>query len=351
MAATRRVVLTPSVVSAMKIRTAPIAREFLGGGVELPGEVASDPDRTARIASPVAGRIETVFLSLGALVHSGDRLLTVRVPELSRLRADAAAKEAMSRVAKANAERTASLGGVGASSQKEVAQASGEAAAMDVQARAAAEIVRELGTSPGVEVTNSVLTLRAPVAGTVISRNATMGQPVLAEQVLGTIADLRQVWFVARVYEGDLNHVHVGDRAAVRFNAYPDRHFDGQVSHLGEQVDPVTRAVTARIVLDNSEGLLRLGLFGTMHVTAVASSPKRAPLVVPEGAVTDIGGKPTAFVQVGEASYELRVVVLGASAVGKVEIVSGLGDGDEIVVDGAFTLKSVTLRGTLGNED
>ncbi len=348
---TRRLALKAAVVAAAKIRTAPVRRECLGSAVELAGEIESDPDHTARIASPVAGRVESVTLKLGQEVQKGELLLSLRVPELSRLRADVASREAMSRVAKSNADRTASLASVGAASKKEAADATAEAASLHAQASAAAEVVRALGSSPDVEITNSLLTLRAPMAGTVITRNAVIGQPVLAEQTLGTIAALEQVLFVANVYEGDLAKVHTGDEALIRLNAYPDKERAGLVGYLGEQLDPATRTVKARIVLQNPDRQLHLGLFGMARINHQSCGDAPLPLVVPEGALTNVDGQPTVFVKVGDGVFEARSVTAGATFSSRVEILSGLTDGEQAVTEGAFTLKSVLLRGTLGDQD
>jgi cobalt-zinc-cadmium efflux system membrane fusion protein len=106
-----------------------------------------------------------------------------------------------------------------------------------------------------------------------------VGQPVSADQTLGSIADLSEAWFLGRVFEKDLGRLHEGARAEVVLNAYPAEHFDGTIEVLGQQIDPVARTLTARIRIANRRGLLRIGLFGGARVESgrSASSSFRAP--------------------------------------------------------------------------
>ena len=102
--------------------------------------------------------------------------------------------------------------------------------------------------------------------------------------------------------------------------------------------------------LTNDAGLLRIGLFGTARVAkGIATGTPR--LAVPRNALIDVAGKTVVFVRQPDGDYEMHDVVPGESSVGMVEIVSGLREGEDVVVEGAFTLKSAVLRGTLGEED
>ena len=96
---------------------------------------------------------------------------------------------------------------------------------------------------------------------------------------------------------------------------------------------------------------MRLGLFGTSQIaldTAEKSAPK---LVVDRASVTDVGGKDVVFVRESEGEYELHEVTLGREALGKVEVLAGLREGEDVVADGVFTLKSLVLKGSFAEED
>jgi cobalt-zinc-cadmium efflux system membrane fusion protein len=182
----------------------------------------------------------------------------------------------------------------------------------------------------------------------VVSREAVVGQPATMDQTLGTIADLSQVWFQARVFEKDLGQLRVGAEADVHLNAYADEHFHGKVEYIGQQIDPVARTVRARIVLENPRGLLRLGLFGTSQISLGKPAKSEARLVVPRSSVTEVGGKAVVFVRESETEFELHQVTLGREALGRVEVLEGLREGEEVVSDGVFTLKSLVMKDSFG---
>lgn len=336
---------------AAKIVTATPSHQPLSSLVELTGETAADPDHIANVASPVAGRIDTVSVHLGATVRRGDILATVRVPDLSKLRAEVAAKNAQSDVAHHNAERVASLYQAHAASERDAQQTAAEANSLDAQARSATEVLRALGTSSDVAVTNSLLILRAPIAGVVIAREGIVGEPVTVEHSIATIADLKRVWFLVRIYERTLARVRVGQSAEVRLNAFPDERFAGTVAYLDQQIDRTSGAFTGRIALDNTSGKLRLGLFGTARIEGEAAASQPVTLVVPKEALAQLGERTVVFVQVGEGEYEARDVVVVQEIGGLVALSSGLVDGESVVVSGAFTLKSVAVRSTLDEDN
>jgi len=133
-------------------------------------------------------------------------------------------------------------------------------------------------------------------------------------------------------------------------NAYTGEHFSGSIEYLGQQVDPIARTVTARIRLDNRDSLLRIGLFGNAQIATGEIGKKAPALLVPDSAVTDLAGNPTVFVRQADGDFDAHTVVLGETAAGQTEIMSGLRDGEVVVTDGVFTLKSAVLKSSLGEE-
>ncbi len=345
----KRVHLTSKVIEAAKIATAPARREVLAVTLSLPGEVVADPDRSARVSSPVAGRLVQVKLTEGSAVKKGDALAVVRVPELGKVRGALAATVAKAASARSNAERLAALADKGLAAKQEAVQAKAEADALDAEATALRDQLAAFGSGAGGG--GAELVLRAPVSGVIVSRDAVVGQPVTAEQIIASIADLREVWFLGRVFEKDLGRLRIGAAAEVELNAYPKERFAGSVEYLGQQVDPVARTVTARVRLTNRSDILRIGLFGAAHVSVAEETKKGPVLVVPRNALAEVGGKTVVFVRHADDDFELHAVVLGESALGKVEIVSGLREGEAVVVEGVFTLKSAVLKSTLAEDD
>jgi cobalt-zinc-cadmium efflux system membrane fusion protein len=345
----RRVHLAADVITAARIACAKVTREALAATVPLPGEIVADPDRSARVASPIAGRLESVHFREGSSVAKGQLLAVVRVPDLGKLRSNLASTRARAKAARLNAERLSGLAAQRLASEQALLDALASADALEVEAQAAADQIAALGLAPGGGA--SQLSLRAPLAGGVVARNAVIGQPVSADEVLADIVDLSEVWFLGRVFEKDLGRLRVAAPAEVRLNAYPEQRFGGTVEYIGRQVDPVARTVTARIRLANPNDLLRVGLFGTAEVSSGESARAEPGLVVPRGALTEIAGKPVVFVQRGPGDYELHELTLGEAAAGKVQVVAGLQEGEDVVVEGVFTLKSAVLKSTFAEEE
>jgi cobalt-zinc-cadmium efflux system membrane fusion protein len=342
--------LDPAVIASAKIKLAPVVREALAATVDLSGEVSSDPDKTARVSTLVPGRIESVSFKEGQPVKKGDLLAVIRVPELGKAKAAFAATTAKAVAARSNADRLQALSEQRLAAKQEVSSARAEAGALEAEASAAEEQLRVWGTGTRAGV-GSELALRAPISGTVVSRNAIVGQSVTADQTLALIADLGEVWFLGRVFEKNLDQIHLGAPAEVQLNAYPKERFAGTVEYLGKQVDPAARTVVARIRLINREDLLRLGLFGIARVAGGENTRKEPVLVIPRSAVTEIGNKPVVLVHEPDGDYVVQEVVLGAGGRGKVEVVGGLREREQAVVEGVFTLKSVVLKSTFGEEE
>jgi membrane fusion protein, heavy metal efflux system len=168
--------------------------------------------------------------------------------------------------------------------------------------------------------------------------------------VLATIADLDQVYFDARVFERDLDKVREGASAEIILNAYPGASFVGTVEQLGHAVEANARTIVARIRLTNEGDRLRLGLFGSARVAIDQVESATPVLVVPRSAVTEIEGNTFVFVAHPDGDFELHDVVIGASSPGRVEIVHGLREGEQVVNAGVFTLKSALLRGSFAEE-
>ncbi len=346
----RHVRLKPEVIEAAGIKTRKVERQRLLPARKLPGEIAADPDRSARISSPVAGKLEEIRLREGAQVKKGEVVAVVRVPELGRIHGAQAAAAARARAARAGADRLEDLAKKRLASEQAWLDARAEADALGAEARALSGQLAAMGSGSGGGAP-FLLSLRSPVAGVVVARDAVVGQPVASDQVLGTVADLSEMWFVARVFEKDLELVRPGAAVEVQLNAYASQRFSGKIDLVGQQIDPVARTVTARVRLVNRDGLLRLGLFGSALVSIPGGQGGESCLVVPRDAVTEIAGKQVVFVRQPDDDFELHPVVLGQSAPGLVEVISGLREGELVVSEGVFSLKSVVLKGTLAEED
>lgn len=346
----KRVHLTKEVIGAAKLRWAPATKEVLTATLTLAGEIVADPDKSARIASPVAGRLEDVKIKEGASVKKGDVLATVRVPELGKVHSALASTISRAKAARADADRLKGLYEKGLRPEQEYLNAKATAEALDADARGLSTQLSSMGAATALS-TPFLLPLRAPLDGVVLSRTAVVGQPISTEETLASVVDLSEVWFLARIFEKDLSRLTVDSAAEVHLNAHPTESFIGRIEAIARQIDPVARTVTARIRLTNRAEILRIGLFGTARVAIAGDAATPPVLVVPRGAVTEVAGKPVVFVRQPDDDFEVHEVVLGHAGIGKIEIASGLREGEEVVIEGAFNLKSVLLKSTLAEED
>lgn len=344
--------MPPDVVRAAGIKTQPATLDSLPATVDLTGEMAADPDRSARLAARVPGRIVEVRAKEGDHVKAGQVIAVLESPELARARAALASVDARAAAARLNADRLRSLEAKSLAAGQEVAVAVAEASALDAEAAAARQTLAAFGqAAQQARGGTARVTIQTPIAGFVLSRDAVQGQTVDAEHVIAVIGDLERAYFLGRLFEKDLARVKVGASAEVRLNAYPREVFEAKIETIGRQIDPSARTVTARIVVRNHGDLVKVGLFGTARVVIDSKVGTEKHVVVPLSAVTRVANRDAAFVRQPDGDFELHPVTVGQTAAGRVEVLSGLRAGEDVVVDGAFTLKSTLLKGTFGEEN
>ena len=183
--------------------------------------------------------------------------------------------------------------------------------------------------------------VRAPMNGVIDARNIIMGQAVEPNTTLFHLSNRARMRVVGKVYEEDLEKVHVGQKAYVKLLAYPDKTFTGTVSLVGPTLDPKTRTVPVWIMLDNKQGLLRPNLFALADIVLRDS---KAALSVPSSAVLEANGEKFVFVHAGNG-YRRVIVTVWASEGGYTAIESALVAGEEVVIQGARELYTLWLTG------
>ncbi|MDE3188696.1 MAG: efflux RND transporter periplasmic adaptor subunit [Acidobacteriota bacterium] len=177
----------------------------------------------------------------------------------------------------------------------------------------------------------------APISGEVVERLVSPGQVVQAGQTQAfTISDLSTVWVLANVYQGDLAYVHSGDDVVVQTDSYPGS-FHGRISYVSPALDPGTRTLQARIVVDNPGEKLKRDMYCTVTVTAGSLSNVVA---VPNASVLrDDNNQPFIYVASGTNQFGRRDVELGESQNGQTQILKGISAGERVVGDGSLFLQ------------
>lgn len=345
--------LAPAAIDRIGLTTEPVARRSFAGIRTTTGTLGFDEERIAHVAPRVSGRLVRVPASLGATVSAGEVLAVVDSTELGEAKAAFLRARARHEVARRRFERERSLREDRISSEQEVLEA--EAAAREAAADLAVtrETLRLLGLTEKMieglswnDPESSLLAVRAPFPGKVVTREATIGELVSPEDTLFTIADLSEVWLWIDLYERDLAHVVVGDRVEVRLDAWPDETFTGRLAYVADEIDPASRTARARVDLSNPSRRLKPGMFARV---TLATAEESAPiLAIARTAVQRDGGESIVFVRTGAGRFERREPVLGRTTDDHVEILGGLAVGEEVVTEGAFLLRSQASADELG---
>ncbi|MDQ2844069.1 MAG: efflux RND transporter periplasmic adaptor subunit, partial [Acidobacteriota bacterium] len=165
---------------------------------------------------------------------------------------------------------------------------------------------------------------------------------------LFSIADLSRVWVQAEVYEQDLGRVQVGQPASITVDTYPGEKFEGQVTYIGDILDPQTRTARVRCEVKNPGVRLKLDMFAAIELP---THFKRRALVAPASAIQEVNGHTVVFVRKTATQFELRPVKAGKTLEDETEIQSGLREREEVVSIGSFHLKSIALGGQFGEEE
>ncbi|WP_413614946.1 efflux RND transporter periplasmic adaptor subunit [Halomonas cupida] len=191
--------------------------------------------------------------------------------------------------------------------------------------------------------------IRAPFDGVVGVRQISAGTLVTPGTELATLDDISSMKLDFQVPEVRLGSLSQGLSLTATTAAYPDQVFHGEVATIDSRIDPVSRSIQVRAVLDNSDGLLKPGML--MRVT-IARSP-RETLVIPEAAVVPQGQRKRVWVITDQeaGSIEQRDIEIGSRREGEVEVTAGLAEGEMVVTHGADRLHSAATIQLLGIQD
>lgn len=346
-------VLSKEAVEAARIVVRPAELGTLGGELSVTGQVALDPRREAVVSAWISGQVDAIDVRAGDTVRRGGRLCSVQSPELGEAVAAFRAAHARDQAEEARLDRLRTLVDDGVASRSQLLEAEAAHAEVEGMLEAAEERLRILGVDPSIgdptkgEHYVSRVRVRSPIAGTVLNAKARIGERVGPGEMLFHIGDLTQVWLLAEVYELNLSQVSVGQ--AVRFTvpAWPGEVFEGRVEQVGAWVEPGSRTVEIRAVVDNPDGKLMPNMFATASL-AVDAASQPSGIVVPVDAVQALDGRSVVFVETAEGRFHVRSVVVAEQTSTHLSVHEGLEPGERVVTAGAFALKSELEKGELG---
>lgn len=331
-------VITVANPESFKLATATLVEE--APELSVTGVVNADVDYSVPVVSLASGRVVGIYAKLGDEVKKGQLLLKVVSNDVSNAYQNYGQAQADAALAEKQYERSKLLYDHGAISLNDLQVAEDGFQ----KAKVAAESARQQFTILGGDLNNptAVISIYAPASGTIVEQNVVQSASVHTpdnQPNLFTIANLSTVWVLCDVYENDLPGVHLGDRADIHLDAYPDEVLTGTVSNIGTILDPTLRTAKVRIVLRNN-GHMKAGMFVKATLYGLHGVPYSS---VPANAVLNLHDREWVFVPHGGREFE-RMEVHGARLAGdQMRIRDGLKPGQRVAAD-ALSLESETQQ-------
>lgn len=341
-------------------RSAPVGRRRLVERLRLPGQVTARPGSRASLSAPLEGRLLApegrALPGLGDRVEANQVLALVQPPfsDLAAKIVEAAAEVAKTKLAADQAEqvyaRTKKLHEGQAKTDRDLQEAEFAVRAAKSAREFARTIQQAYQRAGAVFVTQEgkelpALELRAPISGTVVAVQASLGEHVGPEHPVLVILDPERVYVEARIPESDVSRVSASKAASyetpdARGKYVPLLDGGGRVVHLGLEVDAASRTVALVYEVPNPARLLRIGMTLTLYLETARAEDAVA---IPPSALVDEEGRYVAFVQVAGETYEKRDLTLGVRDTDYVQIVKGLSEGERVVTQGAYAIRLASV--------
>lgn len=310
------------------VEVAPVVAGHDVSVLRAPARIAYRDGAIAEVGSPVAGRVTALSVRIGDTVEVGAPLVVLTSPDAAATRAELSAARARLEAALIEARRTADMLEQGVGTERERREADLAVSELEIELARLRAQVAIVGRGARGEVT-----LRAPIAGTVLSRRAAIGMTIEAdsEEALVEIGDPSALGVTADVFDRDASAVRVGAACEVELPSL-DHPLAGHVAYVSPLVTSGVRTVPVRIELDELPPDTRPGLFGRASISLADEG-----LVVPASAVLVRDGTQTAvYLERAEGRFEQHAVQVGPSVDGQVQVLSGLSPGDRVIVRGAL---------------
>ena len=291
--------------------------------IKVTGRLAFNAEKSKVLSARATGRVERIFAFDGAQVNVGSPIVELYSPEFLSAQQEYLLSSKTARVLE---------------SSKTMSDLLGDAR---ITQQAAANRMRNLGAGDGdinaIEVTGktqSNLVMRSPLKGVVVKRNFEPGATVNSGDVIATLADPKQLWFLGNVFEQDLRLIKPGQKMVLHVEAYPDKEFVAYANYIAPTIDPQTRALLVRAEIENNDDLLRPDMFASAKLTTGMADA----IVVPQTAVVRIREMRYVIVKVGDEAYR-RLPVKGYDLNSKTfAITEGVEPGARILAEGAVLL-------------
>jgi membrane fusion protein, heavy metal efflux system len=325
-----------------QVKTAAFVEEL-----RVSGRIDFNEMYLARIGANVTGRVSDILGVPGQQVQQGEILAKITSTELTQSQLSYLKARSASQLAEQAANRARILYKEDVIALAELQRREAESSSAKAELRAANDQLRVQGMDQKsidrlaktglIESINNVV---ATIPGQIVERKINKGQVVQPAEALFTIADLDTLWAVAEVPEGNSSLLQKGQQSTVIIPALRNRPIVGVISHVDAIVNPQTRTVVVRMDVPNQSGQIRPGMLATMLI----DSEPVDRLVVPASAIIREDNQDYVFVRDEGERYKMVAVKAGPEGKGMRPILSGLKDGEEIAIEGAFHLNSERKR-------
>ncbi len=310
---------------------APVTLEPLGREVRAVGQVVVDETRMRTVTLKIDGWVDRLYVDYtGQRMTRGAPLLTIYSPML------VTAQEELLLARQLTRDVTGSSADTRTGAEELVQAARRRLRWWDISDEQIAGVERA-GTA------QRALTIHAPVGGTVLEKNVTVGQRIMAGEPLYRVADLSSVWVDGEVYERDLGAMRVGQLVTATFDALPGVSMRGRIAYVYPTLSPDTRTARVRVSLANPASRLLPGMYATLRME---SDARGAVLSVPRGAVLATGDRQLVFVRLANGQLQPRTVDVGAASDARVEILRGVALGDTVVASATFLVDAESNLGS-----
>ena len=303
----------------------------------LNARITYDDNYTARIYSPIAGRVIKIAAEAGQQVKAGDVLLQLDSPDYAQASSDSVKADADLLRKQQAFERAKPLFDIQGMARKDLESAEADWHQAEAEALRAKARLKNLASN--TTITEGQFILRAPLEGTISERQVNAGSEVRpdATNPLFVITDPKHVWVVVDLPEQQIGKIRVGQPIAVEVDAYPNEIFSGKVTVISETLDPVMRRFQIRCDVDNSQHKLKPEMFA--RISPIVDTKSKLPRV-PNSALFTQGLYSFLFVEPTSGILQRRRVTLGIQGPDFTYIKEGLRADERVVTSGAILLNA-----------
>jgi Cu(I)/Ag(I) efflux system membrane fusion protein len=291
--------------------------------LKVPGRLAFNAEKSKVLSARAPGRVERIYAFDGADIEPGSAIIEMYSPEFISAQQEYLLSSKTAKVLEVNKTMGDLLGD---------AQITQQAAANRMRNLGAGDADIKMLEKSGKTQTN--LILRSPINGVVVKRGVEPGSIVNVGDVLATLANPKELWFLGNVYEQDIRKIQKGQTIILRSESYPDKEFIAKANYIAPTIDPDTHALLIRCDVENPDGFLR----PDMYVSARLKIGDAEAVVVPQSAIVRVREMRYIIIKTGPDTFR-RFAVKGYDLDGKrFAVTEGLEPGMQVLTDGAVLL-------------